>query len=547
MPLELSTRQARRLALSAQGFGKQPQSPPTLPALKRMLQRLGVLQIDSVNALVRSHYLPLFSRLGDYAPAMLDQLAWGRGRQRQLFEYWGHEASLLPLSLYPMLRWRMAHAADGRGIYRQLAQFGRERQDVIARVLAAVREQGALGAGSLSTRQERAGRWWDWSEEKHALEWLFAAGEVTVAGRRGFERLYDVPDNVLPRAILDQPQPGEAEAHQGLMLHAATALGVATERDLRDYFRLEPAQGRAALAELIADGRGIYRQLAQFGRERQDVIARVLAAVREQGALGAGSLSTREERAGPWWDWSEEKHALEWLFAAGEVTVAGRRGFERLYDVPDNVLPRAILDQPQPGEAEAHQGLMLHAATALGVATERDLRDYFRLEPAQGRAALAELIADGRLQAVQVQGWKQPAYSAGTPRIPRRIEASALLSPFDSLVWERNRTERLFDFRYRLEIYTPAHKRVYGYYVLPFLFDERIAARVDLRAERALGQLAVHAVHAEADGLGEVGYETLAAQLLRLARWLGLERVQLNCPREEGSQLRRALLSAALA
>ena len=403
MSLKLSINQARRLALSAQGFGKHPEAPPTLPAVKRMLQRLGVLQIDSVNALVRSHYLPLFSRLGDYSPATLDQLAWGRGRQRQLFEYWGHEASLLPLSLYPLLRWRMAHAADGRGI---------------------------------------------------------------------------------------------------------------------------------------------YRQLAQFGRERQDVIARVLAAVREQGALGAGSLSTREERAGPWWDWSEEKHALEWLFAVGEVTVAGRRGFERLYDVPEKVLPKSILDQTLPREAEAHQGLMLHAAAALGVGTERDLRDYFRLEPAQGKAALAELLADGRLQAVAVQGWKQPGYCAGMPRIPRRIEASALLSPFDSLVWERNRTERLFDFRYRLEIYTPAHKRVYGYYVLPFLYRERIVARVDLRAERTQGQLAVHAVHAETPGLDEEGYDALAGHLLRLANWLGLERVQLNCPRIEGSQLRRALSAA---
>jgi len=404
LPLKLSITQARRLALSAQGFGKQPGSAPTLPALKRMLQRLGVVQIDSVNAVVRSHYLPLFSRLGNYPVELLDQLAWGRGRQRQLFEYWGHEASLLPLNLYPLLRWRMAHAADGRGI---------------------------------------------------------------------------------------------------------------------------------------------YRQLARFGRERQDVIARVLAAVREQGALGAGSLSTRQERAGPWWDWSEEKHALEWLFAAGEVTVAGRRGFERLYDVPEKVLPKAILDQALPSETEARQGLMLHAATALGVATERDLRDYFRLEPGQGRAALQALLADGRLQPVEVQGWKQLAYCAGTPRIPRRVEASALLSPFDSLVWERNRTERLFDFHYRLEIYTPAHKRVYGYYVLPFLHRERIAARLDLRAERALGQLAVHAVHAESVALDEEGYQALAANLLRLAQWLGLERVQLNCPRAEGSQLRQALLSAA--
>ena len=240
MTFSLSLKQARRLALSAQGFGKPQAATPA--ALKRMLQRLGVVQIDSVNALVRSHYLPLFSRLGDYPTELLDQLAWGRGRQRQLFEYWGHEASLLPLSLYPLMRWRMARAQQGEDIYRQLAQFGRERQDVIARVLAAVRDQGALGAGSLSTRQERAGPWWDWSEEKHALEWLFAAGRVTVAGRRGFERLYDLPERVLPATILDQPELSDSEAQQGLLLQAATALGVATEQDLRDYFRLTPAQ-----------------------------------------------------------------------------------------------------------------------------------------------------------------------------------------------------------------------------------------------------------------------------------------------------------------
>lgn len=402
MSFSLSLAQARRLALSAQGFGKSPGSPPTLASLTRMFQRLGVVQIDSVNALVRSHYLPLFSRLGDYPHGLLDQLAWGQRRQRRLFEYWGHEASLLSLALYPLMRWRMAHAADGKGI---------------------------------------------------------------------------------------------------------------------------------------------YRQLAAFGRERREVIERVLAAVRDQGALGAGSLSSRQERAGPWWDWSEEKHALEWLFAAGQVTVAGRRGFERLYDLPERVLPAAILDQAQPSEAEAHQGLLLHAAGALGVATEQDLRDYFRLSPQQSKAALAVLVEDGRLQACIVQGWKQPAYVVGLPRIPRRIEASTLLSPFDSLVWARERTQRLFDFRYRLEIYTPAHKRVYGYYVLPFLHKERIAARLDLRAERAHGHLAVHAVHEEATGLDEAGYQALALSLQRLANWLGLAQVQLNCPRAEGSRLRQALLS----
>ncbi|WP_139313992.1 winged helix-turn-helix domain-containing protein, partial [Pseudomonas aeruginosa] len=204
-----------------------------------------------------------------------------------------------------------------------------------------------------------------------------------------------------------------------------------------------------------ADGQGIYQQLARFGREQQPLIRQVLQAVREQGALGAGSLSTRQERAGPWWDWSAEKHALEWLFAAGELTVAGRRGFERLYDLPERVFPAELLARPELSEAQAQRELLRMAASALGVATEKDLRDYYRLSPAQSRARLAELVEAGELLPVRVEGWSQPAYCPGEPQVPRRLGASALLSPFDSLVWERARAERLFDFRYRLEIYTP--------------------------------------------------------------------------------------------
>ncbi|OPG69996.1 cytoplasmic protein [Pseudomonas ogarae] len=403
MPATVSftLKQARRMALAAQGFdGRSPPASVQPSRLNRLIERLGVLQIDSVNALVRSHYLPLFSRLGHYNRDLLDQAAWSQGRRRTLFEYWGHEASLLPMSMYPLMRWRMDRASGGEGI---------------------------------------------------------------------------------------------------------------------------------------------YQQLARFGQERQDVIRRVLAAVQEQGALGAGSLSTRKEKAGPWWDWSAEKHALEWLFAAGEVTVAGRRGFERLYDLPERVLPAAILQQPLPDEAQAQRGLLVHAADALGIATEKDLRDYFRLDPADCRGRLAELEEAGELLRCQVQGWKQPAWCRPAAKIPRKVAASALLSPFDSLVWERGRTERLFDFRYRLEIYTPVHKRVYGYYVLPFLHHERIAARVDLRAERALGQLAVHAVHEDASGLDEEGMQALALNLRRMARWLGLERVQLNCQRVSGVRLAVAL------
>ncbi|MFR0688089.1 winged helix-turn-helix domain-containing protein [Enterobacterales bacterium AE_CKDN230030158-1A_HGKHYDSX7] len=400
----LSLKQARRLALAAQGFTlRRPNGEVQRRHVRALLERLGVLQIDSVNALVRSHYLPLFSRLGNYSPVLLEEAAWSGGRHRRLFEYWGHEASLLPLELYPLMRWRMRRAAEGRGI---------------------------------------------------------------------------------------------------------------------------------------------YQQLARFGREQQPVIRRVLDAVRQQGALGAGSLTTREERAGPWWDWSDEKHALEWLFAAGEVTVAGRKGFERLYDLPERVLPSTLLAQAELDEAEAQRQLLLHSAQALGVATEKDLRDYFRLEPADSKARLAELVEAGELLAVQVQGWQAPAYCLADSVIPRKVRASALLSPFDSLVWERARTERLFDFRYRLEIYTPQHKRIYGYYVLPFLFDEHLAARVDLRADRASGRLVVHAVHEEEKGLSEEGHAALAQQLGEMAAWLGLEQVAVTCRRPSGERLQGLLARA---
>jgi len=209
--------------------------------------------------------------------------------------------------------------------------------------------------------------------------------------------------------------------------------------------------------------------------------------------------------------------------------------------LPERVIPAAILQQPLLAEDEAQRGLLLHAANALGVATEKDLRDYFRLSPGDARPRLAELVEAGELLTCEVQGWRQPGFCLPEPKVPRKVEASALLSPFDSLIWERSRTERLFDFRYRLEIYTPPDKRVYGYYVLPFLHNERIAARVDLRAERALGRLAVHAVHEEEAGLDEEGMLALAVNLRQMADWLGLERVQLNCPRASAARLRVAL------
>src|SRR5262245_37055006 len=235
----LSADEARRVALAAQGFdGSRSAKTPRPRELMRALERLGLLQIDSVNVLVRSHYLPLFSRLGAYDPAHLDAAAYG-GPQRALFEYWGHQASLLPVSLHPLLRWRMARAEQGLGVYRSLAQLGRRRRAYVDAILAEVAERGPLTASELTQGGRGRGSWWGWSQGKAALEWLFWSGRVTTATRRRFERVYDLPERVLPPAVLSAPTPSEADAHRYLVQLAARALGVATARDLRDYFRLD--------------------------------------------------------------------------------------------------------------------------------------------------------------------------------------------------------------------------------------------------------------------------------------------------------------------
>jgi uncharacterized protein len=397
--LTLAAGEARRIALAAQGFGKRPATGLRGPAaVHRAVARIGLVQIDSVNALVRSHYLPLFSRFGPYARELLDRAAYG-GPRRGLFEYWGHEASLLPVGLHPLLRWRMERARRGEGVWGRLARFGRERRDFIDAVLDQIRTRGPLGASEL-----------------------------------------------------------------------------------------------------------------------------------EQGGRSSGT----------WWGWSHGKEALEWLFWAGEVTTATRRNFERLYDLPARVLPSAVLDAPTPPEAQAQRELMLIGARALGVATERDLRDYFRLSAVDARARLAELVEAGALQPVQVEGWKQQAYLHRAIRVPRALDARALLSPFDSLVWERQRTERLFGFHYRLEIYTPAHERKHGYYVLPFLLGDRLVARVDLKADRPGSSLRVLGGHVEAGIEERLVAEPLAHELALMASWLGLERVDVTGKSELCRQVRRA-------
>ncbi|HEY0485000.1 MAG TPA: crosslink repair DNA glycosylase YcaQ family protein [Mycobacteriales bacterium] len=401
-PSDLSPGEARRIALAAQGFADPvPRGTPDIRALRRVLGRVGLLQLDSVNVLVRSHYLPLFSRLGAYPATLLDRAAYSR--RRELFEYWGHEASLLPVTTQPLLRWRMERAAsDAWGRIRRIRA---EHPGLVERVRDLVAERGPVGAGDL-------------------------------AG---------------PRAV----------------------------------------------------------------------------------------------RAGPWWDWDETKTALEWLFFTGEITTASRRGFERLYDLTERVLPPDVLGTPTPEPAAARRELVRIAARALGVATERDLRDYFRLTPADARAAVAALVDEGTLTPVTVAGWRHPAYLAPAARLPRRIAAATLLSPFDSLVWERSRAERLWDFRYRLEIYTPSHKRVHGYYVLPFLLGEHLVARVDLKADRAAGVLRVPGVHLEAGHPPEEVAGALAAALHRLAAWLGLSGVASPGAGDLAPPLARALLAEA--
>ncbi len=374
----ISAAEARRVALAAQGFAVSRRHDGR--AIRRLFDCVGLIQIDSVNVLSRAHYLPGFARLGPYDREALDRAA--SSAPRRLFEYWGHEASLMPVELHPLLRWRMARAHD--------------------------------------------------------------------------------------------------EAWGGM------------------------------------------RRVA---RERPELLTEVLEQVRAHGPLAARDLAEERPRpSGPWWDWSESKKAIELLFWSGEVTTPRRRNFERLYDLPERVLPRAVLDAPTPTEEDAQRELIRRSSIAMGVAAEPELRDYFRLPVAGFRPRLAELVEADELLPVEVEGWDRPAYLHRDARIPRRVDARALLGPFDNLLWERSRVERLFGFRFRLEIYVPKPKRIYGYYVLPFLLGDRIVARVDLKADRQAGVLRAHAVHLEPAAPLETT-ETLREELALLAGWLGLSGV----------------------
>ena len=310
------------------------------------------------------------------------------------------------------------------------------------------------------------------------------------------------------------------------------AWGPARDRRLFEYWAHEASllplemhpllRWRMASAERGEIGWGSLRAYAV---ERRPEAEKILARIRAEGPLAASDFEEGRGRSG-WWEWGDTKRALEWLFWAGLITTATRRpSFERVYDLTERVIPDAILALPTPAEADSKRALVAKAAGALGIATETDLRDYFRLRPEAARKAIAELGEEGVLIPATVEGWTRPAWLHRDARRPRRIRGQALLAPFDPLVWERSRTERLFGFRYRIEIYTPAAKRVHGYYVLPFLLDEALVARVDLKADRQGSRLLVQKTTLEPDAPPESA-QRLGAELELAARWLGLERVE---------------------
>ncbi|HUA06917.1 MAG TPA: crosslink repair DNA glycosylase YcaQ family protein [Solirubrobacteraceae bacterium] len=270
-----------------------------------------------------------------------------------------------------------------------------------------------------------------------------------------------------------------------------------------------------------------WGSISRIARNQPELVAETFELVAEQGPIRARDTGSVRlpPRPGHMWNWHEGKVALEHLFFTGRVGAARRVNFERLYDTIERVVPAAILAAPTPDPEDAQRELVRIAARALGVATEPDLGDYFRLPRRASKERVAELVSSGELIPVEVKGWTAPAYLWPDARRPRQLHARALLSPFDSLIWFRPRTERLFDFHYRIEIYTPAPKRVYGYYVLPFLLGETLVARVDLKADRLQNALLVQGAFAE-DGVDRphVARE-LAAELRLVATWLGLERV----------------------
>lgn len=320
---------------------------------------------------------------------------------------------------------------------------------------------------------------------------------------------------------------------RGLLDEAAWSPSARKPRLLCEYWAHEASLVPIEDWPLLRSGakrRGWWAGYRDVVDSSPGLVEDVLAVVRERGPLGAGSIeravagTATRARAGSWWDRSEVKKICEWLFGVGELTTGARQGFERLYDLTERVVPAEVLARTV-DDRQAARELIERAATALGVATETDLRDYYRLRPEASRDALAELVEHGTLEPVRVAGWRQQAYRHHAAWTPRRLEGRALLCPFDPLIWERSRTERLFDFRYRIEIYLPEHKRQYGYYVFPFLLDGALVARVDLKSDHAAGILRVQAAFAEPGVHSSRVARELADELRAMARWLELDDV----------------------
>ena len=376
---ELTIVEARSLALAAQGFDKpRSKSKSSTADAVEVIKKLGVIQIDSVNVLVRSQELPLFARLGDHDRNAINKAT----AQNKIFEYWGHEAAILPVEIQPLFRWKMNAARTGKIKHWGLTSFYADNKAFVKRILKHVEANGPVTARELSTRTTKKSSWWDWDEAKTALEYLFLTGQLMSCGR--------------------------------------------------------------------------------------------------------GS------------------------------------DFARIYDITERVLPSKILDTPTPTENEARKQLLVRAAKAQGVATLSDLADYYRQKTAVIKPLVNELVEQGDLREVTVDTWVEKAFVHRSAKPPKKLYATALLSPFDSLVWCRPRNERLFDFHYRIEIYTPKEKRKFGYYVLPFMMNGELVGRVDLKADRANAKLLVQSVHTE-KGIKRASINgALTDELRALANWLDL-------------------------
>ncbi len=285
----------------------------------------------------------------------------------------------------------------------------------------------------------------------------------------------------------------------------------------------------------------IYLGLARFVRARRAYVDGVLAEITARGPLRASELEASTPRKGGWWGWSDGKRALEFLFWAGLVTTSTRKSFERVYDLTERVLPAEVTNAPTPSLEDAHRELVKISARALGIATDDDLADYFRLRLGDVRPRIHELVEAGVLLPVRIDGIAKPAYLAAGAKVPRAATGRAILSPFDPLVWHRARTHRLFDFHYRIEIYTPEHLRKHGYYVLPFLDGDTLSARVDLKAAREASTLLVQAVHLEPGAEMKQTAGSLAAELRDVAEWLGLERITVTRKGSLAKALKNAL------